>query len=76
MKKAKLILQFFLFYMAIQLLLASNSFAYLDPATGSMIFQAIIAALVGTGVVVKLYWYRLKALFFRKSKPSDIMAAA
>jgi len=38
----------------------SDAYAYLDPGSGSIIAQAIIAALVGVGITVKLYWVKLK----------------
>jgi hypothetical protein len=38
-------------------------FAYLDPGTGSIIIQAIIGAIVGAGVVVKVYWRKIRSLF-------------
>jgi len=33
---------------------------YLDPGSGSIIFQAIIGALVGVGITLKIYWYKIK----------------
>ncbi|OYT25760.1 MAG: hypothetical protein B6U97_04930 [Candidatus Altiarchaeales archaeon ex4484_96] len=42
------------------LLLASNTKAYIDPGTGSMIFQMLIASLVGLIFMLKLYWKNLK----------------
>ena len=41
-------------------LFISDAFAYLDPGSGSMIFQAIIGALVGVGIALKIYWDKLK----------------
>ena len=38
----------------------SNAYAYLDPGTGSIIIQAIIGALVGVGITLKLYWAKIK----------------
>lgn len=35
-------------------------FAYLDPGTGSIVFQALIGILVGIGITLKIYWYKLK----------------
>jgi len=46
----------------------ASAFAYLDPGTGSMILQGIIAALAGAAVTLKLYWYRIRSLFFRRRK--------
>ena len=45
---------------------------YIDPGTGSVILQAIIATVVGVGVTLKLFWHRiLKALGLRKSAEED-----
>jgi hypothetical protein len=41
----------------------SSTHAYLDPGTGSYIFQLILAAIVGLGFVVKIYWKRIRAFF-------------
>lgn len=51
------------------LILPASSYAYLDPATGSMIIQGIIGAIAGLFVAVKLYWGKLTAFFSRKEKP-------
>ncbi len=37
--------------------------AYLDPGTGSYIFQLIIAAFLGGLFAVKLFWNKIKILF-------------
>jgi len=52
------------------LMLPADAFAYLDPGTGSMVFQIATAAILGALFTVKLYWRRVKAKvegFFRKS---------
>ena len=41
-------------------LFISDAFAYLDPGSGSMIFQALIGALIGVGIALKIYWDKLK----------------
>ena len=43
---------------------------YLDPGSGAMIFQMIIASVVGAGVALKLFWGNIKA-FFSSSKTED-----
>jgi hypothetical protein len=35
--------------------------AYLDPGSGSYIFQAVIAGALGIGVAVKVFWSRIAA---------------
>lgn len=37
--------------------------AYLDPGSGSVILQVLLATLLGVGVMVKLLWTRIKSLF-------------
>jgi len=36
------------------------TFLYLDPGSGSMIFQALIGALVGVAITLKIYWEKIK----------------
>lgn len=43
--------------------------AYLDPGSGSIILQLVIAGLLGAGVLVGTFWRKIKALFVKK--PSD-----
>jgi hypothetical protein len=51
---------------------AQKAYAYLDPGTGSYIFQLIIAAAIGGLFVIKLFWTRIapffKNLFSRRKK--------
>ncbi len=44
--------------------------AYLDAGAGSMIFQAVLGAVVAGVVVVRMYWRRLVGRF-RKSASED-----
>lgn len=39
--------------------------AYLDPGTGSLILQMLIAGIVGAIFTIKLYWYQFKAFVAR-----------
>jgi len=49
--------------------------AYLDPGTGSYIFQLAIAVLVGGFFVIKLYWRKVRTffgnLFSRRQRDDD-----
>ncbi len=38
----------------------SDAYAYLDPGSGSIIAQAIIGALIGVGITLKIYWEKIK----------------
>ena len=58
------------------LLTPSRAHAYLDPGTGSYIFQLLLAALVGALFAIRIYWGRIKSFFqklFSKenSEPQD-----
>ncbi|MGV8049467.1 MAG: hypothetical protein AB2L21_03790 [Anaerolineaceae bacterium] len=43
---------------------------YLDPGSGSILIQIILGAVVGAGVLVRVFWGNIKALFTRKN-PAD-----
>ncbi len=47
---------------------SSEAYAYIDPGSGSMIFQMLIGVLVGVGITIKIYWTRLKFKFQEKFK--------
>lgn len=39
--------------------------AYLDPGTGSIILQTVVAGFFGALVAIKIYWHKITG-FFRK----------
>lgn len=47
---------------------------YLDPGSGSFILQLLIAALLGAGLAIKIYWRKLVA-FFKKEQPESSQPA-
>lgn len=47
-----------------QLVISQNAFAYLDPGTGSFIFQVLVAAVVGGLFTLKMFWKKIR-IFFR-----------
>jgi hypothetical protein len=40
----------------------TRALAYVDPGSGSILIQVVIAAVVGIGVTVKMYWRKIKAI--------------
>ena len=52
-------------------LLPNTALAYIDPGTGSFVIQGIIAAVVGAGFAVKMYWHRIKSLLTGKPMPEE-----
>ena len=45
--------------------------AYLDPGSGSMLLQILLGGTAAVGVIGRLYWNRIAALFRRKDAPRD-----
>lgn len=39
--------------------------AYIDPGSGSFIFQMAVGAILGVGIAVRAFWGRLSQLFKR-----------
>jgi len=54
--------------------LRHRQLGYIDPGTGSLILQGLIASFAAAAVALRAYWYRLKA-FFRGDKPAEPDAA-
>ena len=51
--------------------LSSPAYAYIDPGSGSMILQGILAAVAAIAVTAKLWWHRLLVLL-KIRKPSSM----
>lgn len=51
-------------------LLPVTAQAYLDPGTGSIILQGLIAGIAVAWFTIKTYWYKLAALFGKKAPES------
>ncbi|SET21582.1 hypothetical protein SAMN05660297_01700 [Natronincola peptidivorans] len=48
------------------LFLTQPAYAYLDAGTVTIVLQAVVGAIVGLLVAIKLYWHKLKNLFTKK----------
>ncbi|HUT32490.1 MAG TPA: hypothetical protein VNE39_03335 [Planctomycetota bacterium] len=48
-----------------------DAYAYLDPGTGSLILQFVIAGLVGSAFAIKLFWRRIVGLFRKRRSEPD-----
>tara|TARA_B100000029_G_scaffold480374_1_gene528353 strand:+ start:497 stop:706 length:210 start_codon:yes stop_codon:yes gene_type:complete len=55
------ILLIFILYLS----LIKPVYAYLDPGSGSIILQAIIASLAAAGTTISVFWKKIK-IFFSK----------
>ena len=60
----KIFLTFLIYYFTAE----SNAYAYLDPATGSIIIQYIVAGLVTCMAFMKNFWVKFKYFFNKKIK--------
>jgi len=60
-----------LLFFIISLLFPVQAMAYIDPGSGSAMMSAIIGFLVAVVLAVKTYWYKLKAIFTRKSSSEN-----
>ena len=53
----------------------SAAFAYIDPGTGSYLFQMLMAGLLGSAFAIKMAWKNIKLyitqLFSRHRKKND-----
>ncbi|HSO13534.1 MAG TPA: hypothetical protein VLT51_14250 [Anaerolineales bacterium] len=44
---------------------------YLDPGSGSILLQLLLAALLGAGVILRSQWSKIKTLFKRKDASEE-----
>jgi hypothetical protein len=51
-------------------LMATPAEAYLDPGTGSYVFQMIAAVVVSAGFLARAYWHRVRGFFARRERPT------
>jgi multisubunit Na+/H+ antiporter MnhC subunit len=56
--------------LALLLLSTNSAHAYLDPGTGSIILQAIVAGVASSLFVLKMYWHKFKSLIGLSSSAS------
>ena len=54
-----------LFFLLVVLGSARQACAYIDPGTGSMVVQALLAALAAVSVSIGLFWRRVTAFVRR-----------
>lgn len=63
MKRLSDLLSLFAAVISLLLLIPGQAHAYLDPGTGSYIFQLVLAAIVGALFAVRIFWGRIKSFF-------------
>lgn len=63
--------KYFFSLIAIFILFTQETNAYIDPGTGSLVFQMVIGAILGFFFIIKLYFRKIKNFFvriFKKNK--------
>ena len=60
----------FLYYLMSFLLFSNYAHAYLDPGTGGLIIQALLAFMIGIGVYFRTIKTKLISFFKKKQKVS------
>lgn len=64
------LLPLFVFFL---LILPAPAMAYLDPGSGSMIIQVLLAGILGAAFTLKMYWRRfIDFVTGRKSTTSEV----
>jgi hypothetical protein len=73
MKRRRIFLSSLFFFIAIQLICLQDALAYLDPGSGSYVFQVMVAAFIGGLFTIKMFWKKiinfLSNHFSRKQRP-------
>ena len=62
----------FLFLIVGLISYTSPAYAYLDPGTGSMLLQGLIAGLAVIMSFLSIYWQKVKAFFVKQKPDIDI----
>lgn len=47
------------------------AYAYIDPSTGGMLLQLLLAGVAGALIIIKLYWEKLRSIFSSKSNRGE-----
>ena len=52
----------------LSLMVISPAAAYLDPGSGSLIFQVVVGAAMAVSLGVKVFWRRITTFFSRRKR--------
>ena len=54
--------------LCLSLIVIAPASAYIDPGSGSLVFQAVVAAAVAIPVAIASFWGRITAFFNRRKR--------
>ncbi|MGH2660275.1 MAG: hypothetical protein ACRDHS_11570 [Actinomycetota bacterium] len=60
-----------IFCLAFMFLVVPVANAYIDPGTGSFVFQALVGGILAVGLVGKVFWRRIVAFFTRRDRTAE-----
>ena len=63
-----IIYQILILVLIAQIITPQKAYAYIDPGTGSMVLQIIIASIIGLGITFKAWIYKLKEFISKGHK--------
>ena len=63
-------------FLYFSLITVPNAHAYIDPASGSFLFQVTIGALLGAGLAIKMFWRRISGFLTGRTRRERAEAAA
>lgn len=52
------------------LLVLPTAGAYIDPGSGSFVFQVLVGSMLAAGMAIKVYWRRIVGFLFRTRSES------
>ncbi|MCA9396280.1 MAG: hypothetical protein KC649_03840 [Candidatus Omnitrophica bacterium] len=64
-QKSPCIFRLFACIVFVSLFSVNRAYAYIDPGSGSYLFQLLIAGIMGSLFAVKTFWHKITA-FFKK----------
>jgi len=71
MKELKLLIHMVMLIQVFQLIMTSSAWAYIDPGTGSYLFQMLMAGLLGSMFALKMMWRNIRVYFSKFFTQSD-----
>ncbi len=71
MKRNHVVINVFVLALVLQAIIPSIALAYIDPGTGSYLFQMLMAGLLGSLFAVKMAWRNIKCYFSRFFSSQD-----
>jgi hypothetical protein len=61
-----------IFIASLLCVVSTPAYAYLDPGTGSIILQGLIATIAVAGLTIKTYWHKILSFFGKDAGPSPL----